>query len=192
MLEYLNNLLPRLKRKAETLNNKEAFIEKPWILIKQNGAHEKYLFRRNGTLIISQRGDVLKANWEYLDFDNSILLNFENYSLLLNQGLILNGLMILKKDGTDDLYPFINLSIIPDMDLLRYLSSFDSEEAESKLSYVKTYNEGIKLTIHQKSDSINVGDIVYLNENEPIPDGKYKVGFWLSVNVRNSKVISVV
>lgn len=192
MIEYLKNILPRLKLKAEHLNNIEAFVDKPWILFKENGEHEKFLFRRNRTLIVSQKGHVVKANWEYLDFDNSILIDFEKSSLLLNQGFLYNGLMILKKDGTDELFPFINQNIIPDLNLINYLLTLEQSENEHlKLPLKKTYNEGIKITIYQRSENINVGDKVYLNENQFIPDGKYKVGFWLSIKVKNGKVVYV-
>ncbi|MFW5983517.1 MAG: hypothetical protein ACOCQ4_03365 [bacterium] len=182
-----------MKQKAMALNNIEAFVDIPWILLKENGEYEKFLFRRNNTLIVSQKGNVIKANWEYLDFDNSILIDLEKDSLLLNQGFILNGLMILKKEGTEELYPFVNQKIVPDLDISRHLSTIEkSNESNSNLPLIKTYNKGTKITIHQHSENINIGDVVYLNENETIPDGKYKVGFWLSIIVKNGKVYSVV
>ena len=192
MIEYLKNILPRLRQKAESLNNIEAFVDKPWILFKENGENERFLFRRDRTLIVSQKGHVVKAKWEYLDFDNSILIDFENSSLLLNQGFLYSGLMILKKDGTDVMFLFMNYNIIHDLDLIKYLSTIEKVENEGLRSpFIKTYNKGTKITIHQRSDNINVGDKVYLNENQFIPDGKYKVSFWLSINVKNGKVVSV-
>lgn len=122
---------------------------------------------------MSQKGHVVKAKWEYLDFDNSILIDFENSSLLLNQGFLYSGLMILKKDGTDVLFLFMNQNIIHDLDLIKYLSTIEKVENEGLRSpFIKTYNKGTKITIHQRSDNINVGDKVYLNENQFIPDGK--------------------
>ena len=49
MIEYLKNILPRLRQKAESLNNIEAFVDKPWILFKENGENERFLFRRDRT-----------------------------------------------------------------------------------------------------------------------------------------------
>lgn len=200
MIDYLNNLITRLKQKSSSIDKIEAFIEKPWILINETGNYEKYLFRRNNDLIISRNGSVIKAKWEYLSFDKSILIDFDSYSILLSQGLIINGVMILIMEGTNKFFPFINPEIVPDLDLIKYLQEFEKNsfqssnntiESSSNKLFKKTYNKGTKITIFQVTQNINPGDSAFLNESDILPDGKYRVETFLSIIVKDGKVIKV-
>ena len=63
---YLSNLIKRLKEFSQTLDKKEIFIEAPWVIIDEKQNQQKYIFKRNGDLIISLNGEVTDGKWEYL------------------------------------------------------------------------------------------------------------------------------
>ena len=66
MNHYINNILPRLKEFSESLDRKEVFIDHPWVIVDDNLNQEKYIFKRNGDLIMSLNGQVTIGKWEYL------------------------------------------------------------------------------------------------------------------------------
>jgi hypothetical protein len=66
MKQYLNNLLPRIKQFSESLDKKESFIDTPWVIVDEDLNQQKYIFKRNGELIMSLNGQVSIGKWEYL------------------------------------------------------------------------------------------------------------------------------
>ncbi len=59
MKAYLENLLPRIKQYSQSLDKKELFVDVPWVLIDPDLNQHKYIFKRDGQLIIV----LLPRNW---------------------------------------------------------------------------------------------------------------------------------
>jgi hypothetical protein len=67
MQTYILNILPRIVSFSETLDKKETFIEKPWVLIDEAGNKSQYIFNRDGRLLISVNGMGHEGTWEYIN-----------------------------------------------------------------------------------------------------------------------------
>lgn len=119
---YLNNLVKRLKDFSKTLDKKEVFIEAPWVIIDEHRNQQKYIFKRNGDLIISLNGDLTDGKWEYLSIAKSLRIDTGSKKLLLNQDFIDPAVMILRKDGlkSENLI-LANENLLPDLDVVKYL-----------------------------------------------------------------------
>lgn len=46
MKDYLNSILPNIKRFSETLDKITILIEQPWVFIDNNGNFEKLIFKK--------------------------------------------------------------------------------------------------------------------------------------------------
>jgi hypothetical protein len=163
---YLNNLLTRLRQFSATLDRKEIFIESPWVIIDENQNQKKYIFKRNGDLIISINGEVIDGKWEYLSAAKSLCINTGNKKLLLNQDFIDPTVMVLKKDGLKgENLILANENLLPDLDVVKYLKKLFYQKnsvATAKL------NDGKILELHYYDGYIN-NNIVTI-ETEPIED----------------------
>src|SRR5690625_2626021 len=96
---YLSNLLPRLKQFSQSLDQIELIVDQPWVFIDNNLNQQKYIFKRNGELIMSYNGSVTVGQWEYISSARSLLIDRKTDKILLNQNFINNAVMILKRDG---------------------------------------------------------------------------------------------
>ena len=75
MKTYLQEIVNRLSQFSEKLDNATLFIDKPWVLIDTESNYHKYIFKRNGQLIMSLNGQVQLGKWEYLTVAKSILID---------------------------------------------------------------------------------------------------------------------
>ena len=75
MLYFLQNLLPRLRQFSQSLDQAELFVDKPWVLIDEDGQQQTYIFRRGGELLMSLDGRVQMGSWEYIAPAQSLLVD---------------------------------------------------------------------------------------------------------------------
>lgn len=121
---YLQDIVNRLAQFSEKLDNTTLFIDKPWVLIDSNSDFHKYIFKRNGELIMSLNGQVQIGKWEYLSAAKSILIDRIKDKVLLNQSFFDSAVMVLKIDGSNNqLFVLANETIIPDLDVKKYLQA---------------------------------------------------------------------
>lgn len=139
MIQYLNNLIPRLKEFSANLDKVEIFIEKPWVIIDENQNVQKYIFRRNGELIMSLNGQVTIGKWEFLSSAKSLLIDRVQDKILLNQNFIDPAVMILKKDNLfDDNLILANELLLPDLEVKKYLKALYYKKCSVKTIKLKT------------------------------------------------------
>jgi hypothetical protein len=74
MIDYIKNLLTRLQQYSSSLDQKEVFIDQPWILINDSGERHNYIFERNGNLIFSINGKVTNGSWRYIVASKALLI----------------------------------------------------------------------------------------------------------------------
>ena len=125
MKQYLQNLLPRLQEFSKSLDKKELFVDKPWVLIDEEGNYHKYIFERNGNLIMSFQGQVTQGSWRYIAASNALLVKRRVDEILLKNAFVDNGIMLLKMDDYSNSGPmiFANETVIPDLDIQKYLTN---------------------------------------------------------------------
>lgn len=168
MRRYVNSILPRLKEFSATLDRKEIFIEVPWVIIDENLNQQKYIFKRDGVLIMSLNGQVTTGAWEYLFAAKSLLIDRVKDKILLNQDFIDPAVMILKKDGSkDENLILANEILMPDLDVEQYLRKlFYSKNS----IFVKRLKNGDLLEIHNYQEYETPKSIVTI-EGKSVPDG---------------------
>ena len=186
MLDYLKNILPRLKQHGQALDRKELFSDQPWVIVDEQLNKQQIIFKRDGRLLMSTNGQGFEGKWEYLPEVNGLWIDRGFDKLLLNQGFYLDGVMILKKDGIkDEPVLFANPNKVPDLDVQKYLEPiFKKKTQTAKLEQsVLTY----PLELGKELDVYDCWSINYLNNNRceiegQIPlDGTYNM---LGDNVR--------
>lgn len=188
---YLQNLVNRLSQFSEKLDNTTLFIDKPWVLIDENLDYHKYIFKRNGELIMSLNGHVQIGKWEYLASAKSILIDRIKDKILLNQSFFDKAVMILKIDGSNnELFVLANETIIPDLDVKKHLRS---------LTYIKfnvitgQLKNGRTLEIHRnnREPQPEIGMKMTIDGDEP-EDGKYKSeSTGRNYEIRNGKIYRI-
>ncbi len=122
MLDFLLNLLPRIQSHSRKLDEIESFIDKPWIMIEDNG-NEKLVFRRNSELLMIKHGTVKLGKWEYIEPLDSLLIDRGVDKLLLKYAFINKGVMLLKIESVHghNIIPFVNELEVPTLDYESYL-----------------------------------------------------------------------
>jgi len=165
MIKYVSNIIPRIKAFSESLDRMEIFLEAPWVMIDENGNQQKYIFRRNGELIMSMNGTVTLGRWEYISAAKSLLINRVKDTILLNQDFVDNAVMILRMDGRDESkFILANENQIPDLDVVKYLKQLFYTRNEIRV--VET-TDGVKLEIadaYFNHMAVSIDGI-------PVPDG---------------------
>jgi hypothetical protein len=190
MKAYLANLLPRLQQFSQTLDRKEILIDQPWVLVDDDMNKAQYIFRREGSLIMSFNGNAVTGRWEYISAAKSLLIDIAEKKTLLNHGFVEKGVLILKKDGFQATpWIMVNERIVPDLDVEKYLDNLLRTKFHIRYEEMES---GINLEFSDpNSNGLQLGTEVTINGVRAV-DGVYKAsGKSLSYEVRNGKVISI-
>lgn len=188
---YLQDIINRLAQFSEKLDNTTLFIDKPWVLIDSNSDYHKYIFKRNGELVMSLNGQVQVGKWEYLTAAKSILIDRIKDKVLLNQSFFDSAVMVLKIDGSNNqLFVLANETLIPDLDVKKYLQSLTYR----KFNVITGRLENGK-TLEIYRGNINsqpqIGMKATIDGEEP-QDGKYKsMDTGRYYEIRNGKVFRI-
>ncbi len=191
MKTYLQDIVNRLSQFSEKLDNSTLFIDKPWVLIDTESNYHKYIFKRDGQLIMSLNGQVQLGKWEYLTAAKSILIDRIKDKVLLNQSFFDSAVMVLKVDGTtNDLFILANETIIPDLDVKKYLQSVTYRKFNIITGRLEN---GKTLEIYKGSTEapLQIGMKATIDGEQP-DDGKYKsqsTGRYYEI--RNGKVFRI-
>jgi hypothetical protein len=119
---YIHNIINRIKRFSLKLERIELFVDKPWVIIDDDKCYQKYVFKRDKTLILSVNGKVQIGSWDYIPSANSILIDRVTDKILLNQLYFDEASMALKMDGfTDEYFFLVNENLVPDLNIEKYL-----------------------------------------------------------------------
>ncbi len=173
---YLKSIVRQLKNHSATLERTSIFLDKPWALIDDDLEMQKLIFKGNKELILSKNGQVQMGKWDYFPEAKSILIDRGNNDrILCNEAFIDKGVMILRKDGTDNnFFILANENIVPDLDANRYLK----ELRYQKLKILETkLVDGRVLEVQREYDDWHIPEVgsPVTEEAEPIEDGKYQL-----------------
>lgn len=187
---YLQDLIGRLAKFSKKLDNTSLFIDKPWVLIDENSDYHKYIFKRNGELIMSLNGQVQIGKWEYLSSAKSILIDRVADKILLNHSFFDPAVMILKIDGSiNNLFVLANETIIPDLDVRKYLQAIIYQK--HNISTGKLEN-GKTLEIYRKNSSEVLPGMAATIDSQIPEDGIYRsIGTGLHYEIRNGALFKI-
>lgn len=185
---FISNLIPRLRQFSENLDRKDFFLDIPWVIVDENLNQQKYIFKRNGELVMSLNGQVTIGKWEYFSTAKSLLIDRIQDKILLNQNFISPAVMILKKDGLiDENVILINQILLPDLNVDDYLKRLYYKKNNI---IFKQLNTGEFLELEQYEGPI-IGKEVTI-EGEPIPDGFVQLaGSQNKYLIKESKIAKV-
>lgn len=184
---YIENILPRLKKFSEDLDKKEFFIEIPWVYIDKDLNRQKYIFKRNGELIMSCNGQVNIGKWEYLSTAKSLLIDRVTDKILLNQYFIDSSIMVLKLDGDQNNFILANEIRMPNLDIEKYLKSIYYQK--NNIKTVELEN-GTCLELLNFQGSVTNSTVSI--EGEIVSDGIFKNATYPKKYViQNSKILKV-
>lgn len=188
MKQYLNNLLPRIKQFSESLDKKESFIDTPWVIVDEDLNQQKYIFRRNGELIMSLNGQVSIGKWEYLSTAKSLLIDRNQDKILLNQFFVDPAVMVLSLDGRKEDYLILaNEILVPDLDVTGYLKRLFYQKNNIATRRLKT---GELLELNSFGGAVSGAEVTI--EGQPVEDGFIELEESVKRYViKDSKIIKV-
>lgn len=211
MKTFLLDLIPKLQRYSEKLDNLTLLQNHHWILLDEvNNSRTIYIFRESNELLLSYNGKVEKAKWEYLG-NNTLLIDRKEESLLFKHGFFDENILALKIDSKDEYAILVNESKFDDelnsaVKIANFLKVkyIDSKPKPKILSNnSKLLNKPGKIwkkrnvgggVMHIEVDRspfpsvIKKGQKVLLNGKTP-PDGRYIIGFLQYIDVKNGVII---
>lgn len=189
MKQYLSKLLPRIKQYSQTLDKKELFVDAPWVIIDEQQNQQKYIFKRDGELVMSLNGHVTIGKWEYLSAARSLLIDRNVDKILLNQSFIDPAVMVLRKDGSkEENLVLANEVLLPDLDVVKYLKDLFYQKNNIKTSLLRN---GERLEFHNCSGVINENIVTI--EGEPVPNGTVVLAkSGRKLLIKDSKIIKVI
>ncbi len=203
MLDFITNLLPRLRQFSQSLDYTELFADKPWVLLDEDGQQQTSIFQRGGKLIMSLDGKVQMGTWEYIAAAQSLLIDRGADQLLLNHFFFTEALLVLARDGrAESKFVLANKLLIPDLDIGKHLRELEVRQAIqlknpaalvaprrlNQLS-IKT-TDGIELLFYCLGKFVSKGDSVHLNE-APAPNGRYVTERIWGMDVKDGFIQSI-
>jgi len=108
MKTYLADIIPKIKKYSEKLDNLTLLTNQHWVVIDElKNSKLVYIFRSNNQLLISQNGKIEKGKWEYLG-NNSLLIEKKEESYLFRHGFFDSNILALKIDGKNEFVFLVN------------------------------------------------------------------------------------
>lgn len=172
MKDYLNYYVNKFSNSSKSLKKKSILVNKPWVLIDENGDVQKYIFKDDKTLILSKNGEVIKGTWDYFPEANSLLIDTDHKKLLLNEKYIDENVLILKTDGVENgLFSLANNNNLPDCNFQKYFIELEIKEAGLSEDYFELQGGSYLYTTYGAKDVLSYGDkvIVLSENNEHLP-----------------------
>lgn len=102
MRTYLINIPTQLKQKMQSLDVQSILTTTSWEVFNDEGVKEVFIFKPEGELLISSSGDVVKASWEYIPANQSLLLTNGDQLTMFKPAFKDNIFLALQKDGTEE------------------------------------------------------------------------------------------
>jgi len=148
MIDWIRNIVPRIRNYSTDLNRIETLVDKTWIWHEFQDGHSTFHFLRDGRLLITKSGDVDEGFWELIP-GGLLHIKGTNFNYMLNQGILFKGVLLIKKQGVaDSLEIFYDEAEIPGRDLKAYLNEKINElEMIHKPGFYTVFFDGLQLFI---------------------------------------------
>lgn len=101
MKTFLISIPQRLKLKSNELDAQATLCNKAWTIFNDEGVKQLFIFRSNGSLLVSTNGVVTNSTWEYIPANNSIILTTEGRSIMFHPAFIDDVVFALQQDGVE-------------------------------------------------------------------------------------------
>lgn len=163
MKAYIKNIVPRIKKYSQKLDDMTLLTNKHWVLVDEiENSKLVYVFRSNNELLISKNGRVEMGNWEHMG-SNSLLIGQPDGDYLFRQGFFDENVLALKIDGLDEYSLLINQNNFEkDINSVEKVISFLNEKYLRKPSFVES-----KLPTSSNSITIPANSKTMKHEHDP-------------------------
>jgi hypothetical protein len=217
MKTFISDIIPKIQRFSQKLDNLTLLTNQHWVVIDNiNNNKNVYIFRANNDLLISQNGRVEKAKWEYLG-NNSLLIDKKDEIYLFKHGFFDENILALKVDSKDEYAFLINennydgdinsLEKVIDFLTRRYIEpqlktkiqdvtgieiKNGAEKFVPQSVRIKYETDKGQIEVIQKlaSDSPDIGNEVF-QYGKLITNGKFRMGFMWYLYIENGKIVKV-
>ncbi|MCZ8021613.1 MAG: hypothetical protein ACOVOF_10290 [Chryseotalea sp.] len=168
MKEYINDLIPRIQRFSQKLDNLALLTNQHWVLLDEIENNKKtYIFKKDNELIVSNNGDVIKGKWEFLG-NKSLLIDLKDNSYLLKHAFFDANLLALKKDSKEEYVVFLNENKyngeinsqkeVKDFLNIKYAAIQSADLANEVLSIAINDKESLGIKINQQGKNVKSED----------------------------------
>ena len=134
MINYIQQLLPRLREFSSQLDKKELFVDKLFTLLQPNNEVHQYIFNRDGKLILAVNGKAIEGSWQLLATGQLLINRGKNDIITLDFDFLHPDVMIMKLGGTVE-NPFIiyRQEKIEDGNVLKFLQLLNAKNRGEKV-----------------------------------------------------------
>ena len=102
MKTYLINLPKSLNLISEKLDAKSILCNKPWLVFNDEGYKQVLIFQKDGSLIVSNNGEVVNSKWSYISANKSLLITIAEKTYMFHPAFLDKAIFALKQDGKDE------------------------------------------------------------------------------------------
>lgn len=106
MKTYLSDTFNRFIRYSEKLDAQTVLCNKCWWVFNDAGEKETYIFKEDGSVLITFSGAVTYGKWEYLPVNKSVIISGNNQSFMVIPSFLDECILALQVDGTNN-YAFL-------------------------------------------------------------------------------------
>ena len=123
---FVNNIIPRLRRFAQNIELEEALVDKIWEIYDDPKNVHDYQFLRDHRIIMTNNGNAKIGHWEILPNNRLLIKRGIDLPINLLFDFSLKGILLLKKVGNNQA-PFLiyDKDLIPDGNIVKYLEKLE-------------------------------------------------------------------
>lgn len=102
MKSFVLSIPDRIKRSYNALDVKTDLCRTSWEVFNNEGMKQVFIFKKDGNLLISTKGNVVCSSWEYLSINQSVLIKVDDKISMYCPTFVDDVVLVMKKDGTDE------------------------------------------------------------------------------------------
>jgi hypothetical protein len=192
MITWIKSVLPRISKYAVNLDKTELLVDKTWVWLGFQKGYSTFHFLRDNRLLITRLGNVQEGQWEFI---GSQLLHVKgiNFNVMLNHGILFEGVLIIQKQGVVDGYELLfDEAIIPNGDVVSYVNSKLDNQIEQTPTIQNDYPITVYINDHELTIPSQPEIGLRINSNTTIYNGKINgLPSFMGVIIENNIVVSV-
>ncbi|WP_370390232.1 hypothetical protein [uncultured Winogradskyella sp.] len=112
--KFLSDSTTKYRSKLKNAIDKHYLTSFSWVRLDNNGNEVITTFMDNNKLLFTQRGNVVKCNYELIGQNNSILIEMDGQITHFEFYIVDNNFFLLNKMGTDEVLAFANRNLFSD------------------------------------------------------------------------------
>lgn len=159
MKTFIYDKIERLKKFKLTIDVKSALCRTPWLVPNDEGKRIEYIFKHDGTIVMSTNGIVSYGGWTFEPLIMALFIKCNDVTMNFKPIFYDDNLLALNLDGTNSLLFLVNqVSQV-------YVNSIDYKKSVAYLDEKEQENNTIKKEEERKK---RLAESDYLNSSKEI------------------------